>query len=219
MSSSPPGARPICPSLQINSFRKADRGAARIIEDDSVELSNLNRCMLFLRSHLDAAKAAELARCATDAFSIKPIKALYTADTAPQVAPLANSVFVGVDDIAARWEVQRAWPKWLGIGATTHSSAMAPYHTSKTSCAGCAHPTNEQGGAPIATVAFVSFWAGLWQATYYLRHLASDRFLGRDQHIYFTPSRPENPWQGVIQRRADCPLQCEATFLPAQARR
>ena len=183
-------------------------GSSRIIEDDVIVLSNLNRCTLFLRSRVGKSKAAELARYSTSNFPIVPIAKRYTSDTAGKIKPLADGVFVGVDDIPARWEVQRAWPKWLGIGATGHFSAMASYHTHATPCAGCLHPTDEQGVQAIPTVAFVSFWAGLWQATYYLRYLAGDRFLSRDQHIYFTPHRPENPWQGAVQRHANCPVGC-----------
>jgi hypothetical protein len=184
--------------------------SARIIEDDIIALSNLNRCMLLLRSQLDRLKADGLAHYSTNNFLIKPIPKRYIAATSGEIRPFAHAVFVGVDDIPARWDVQRVWPKWLGIGATGHFSVMASYHTPATSCAGCLHPTDEQGAQTIPTVAFVSFWAGLWQATYYLRYLAKDRFLSRDQHIYFTPLRPENPWQGPVQRHLKCPVGCGA---------
>ena len=69
-------------------------GSARVIEDDIVALSNLNRCMLFLRSRLGEAKAMELARYATSTFSIEPLTMRYTADTAANIKPLADAVFV-----------------------------------------------------------------------------------------------------------------------------
>ncbi len=183
-------------------------GSARIIEDDTTALSNLNRGMLFVRSRLEIPKAVELSRYATDCFSIRPVIARYDSETIPKIGTLANAVLVGVDDIPTRWAVQRAWPKWLGIGATTHFSAMASYHTPDLACAGCLHPVDDLTRGPIPTVAFVSFWAGLSLASLYLRHLANDRGLAQDQEFYFSPLRPENFWHTPIQRRPDCPVSC-----------
>lgn len=183
-------------------------GSVRVVEDDTIALSNLNRCMLFLSSRQGQLKANELSVYATKNLSIRPIIARYDAETATRMGPLSDAVFVGVDDIPARWDVQRAWPKWLSVGATTHFSAMASHHTPDRACAGCLHPTNDLTPGPIPTVAFVSFWAGLWQASLYLRHLASDRLLDRDQYIYFSPLRPETMWWSRLQRRPDCPVSC-----------
>jgi hypothetical protein len=188
------------------------KGSARIIEDDTTALSNLNRGMLFVRSRLEIPKAVELSRYATDGFSIRPVIARYASGTVTKIGPLANAVFVGVDDIPPRWDVQRAWPKWLGIGATTHFSAMASYHTPYLACAGCLHPVDDPTRGPIPTVAFVSFWAGLSLTSLYLRHLANDRGLAQDQEFYFSPLRPETFWHTPIQRRSDCPVSCSGTI-------
>jgi hypothetical protein len=187
-------------------------GSIRVIEDDTTALSNLNRGMLFLRSRLESSKATELSRYATSDVSIQPVIARYSNETAAMLAPLANAVFVGVDDIPARWDVQRAWPKWLGIGATTHFSAMASYHTLDLPCAGCLHPIDDPTRGPIPTISFVSFWAGLWQASLYLRYLANDRSLKRDQQFYFSSLRPETLWYSPVQRRSDCPISCRDTI-------
>lgn len=196
-------------------------GSARIIEDDIPDLSNLNRNMLLSRSGLKEPKAVGLSRFGTPSFPITAELLRYTVETASRVAPLSDAVFVGVDDIPSRWEVQRAWPRWLGVGATSHFSAMASFHTRNLPCSGCLHPKTDPEPGTIPTVAFVSFWAGLLQATYYLRYLAEDRLLTRDQHFFYTPLRPEYPWAGNLERRNDCPVGCKEdeprlTGLPAR---
>ncbi len=188
-------------------------GSIRVIEDDTTALSNLNRGMLFLRSRLESPKAVELSQYATGNFSIQPVIARYGAETAAKLAPLADAVFVGVHDIRSRWEVQREWPKWLGIGATTHFTAMASYHTPDLPCAGCLHPIDDPTRDAIPTISFVSFWAGLWQVSLYLRYLANDRSLKRDQQFYFSPLRPETLWYSPVQRRSDCPVSCGSSAV------
>jgi hypothetical protein len=148
-------------------------GVGRIIEHDIVGLSNLNRGMLFVRSQRDSPKAEALARYASDTFPILPVAARFEPQVYAKLGRLTDAVLVGVDDIKARWDVQKTWPKWLGVGATTHFSAMASFHTPDLPCAGCLHPRDDRTDAPIPTIAFVSFWAGLWLASFYLRHLAS----------------------------------------------
>lgn len=182
-------------------------GAARIIDDDIIDLTNLNRCMLFLLSEFKLAKADVLARFAPKTFSILPVVSRFERKVYVRLGRLSDAVLVGVDDIKARWDVQRAWPKWLGIGATTHFNSMASFHAEETPCAGCLHPKDDPTEGPIPTAAFVSFWAGLWLTSLYLRHLASDDY-ALEQHFYYSALRPENVWKGPIQRRSDCPVGC-----------
>ncbi|MFQ3458878.1 hypothetical protein PMN64_36965 [Bradyrhizobium sp. UFLA01-814] len=181
-------------------------GHARVIEPDFADLTNLNRYMLLLRSHDGAQKAKDLEEmCAGTGLAIMPIPERFGPETAHSVG-LSGVVLVGVDDIPSRWLVQRTWPAWLGVGATTHWSAMASFHVPGTDgCAECLHPDDDPTDAPIPTVAFVSFWAGLLTAAYFLRHRADA--LGTallDQQIYVTPVRPESPIWAMVPKRPGC---------------
>jgi hypothetical protein len=179
-------------------------GRTRVIEPDRAALSNLNRYMLLVRSHLETCKAQDLAViCQGIGLDIEPVNERYEQRHVDS-GELAESVLVGVDDIPTRWLVQRANPEWLGIGATTHWSAMASFHTMRLGCAECLHPTDDPGDAPIPTVAFVSFWAGLLTATYFLRHLGGN-LRPAEQQIYLTPFRAENTMRSVVPKRANCP--------------
>jgi hypothetical protein len=68
-------------------------------------------------------------------------------------------------------------------------------------------------------VAFVSFWAGLLTAAYFLRHRAGG--LGAallDQQIYVTPVRPESPIWAIVPKRpgcATCALLQSSAEVPA----
>jgi hypothetical protein len=177
-----------------------------VIEPDFADLTNLNRYMLLLRSHVGAQKAIDLEEvCAGTGLEITPAPERFGPETASSLS-LRDVVLVGVDDIPSRWVVQRTWPAWLGVGATTHWSAMASFHVSGTNgCAECLHPDDEPTNDPIPTVAFVSFWAGLLTATYFLRHRAGA--LGAallDQQIYVTPVRPESPIWAIVPKRSGC---------------
>ncbi len=183
-------------------------GVARVIEHDTVALSNLNRGMLFLRSSCTTLKSEVLAGYSTATFPIISAPFQFDQRAFAKLGHLTDAVLVGVDDIKARWNVQRAWPRWLGVGATTHFSAMASFHTLSTPCAGCLHPRDDDAEGPIPTVAFVSFWSGLWLVAYYLRHLVEDQRAELEQQIYFSPLRPENVWRSRVQRHPNCPVEC-----------
>jgi hypothetical protein len=181
-------------------------GRPRIIEPDSADISNLNRYMLLLQSNLEELKAHDLAAILTGSgLIVEPISIRYEPSQLPSLLPLAASVLVGVDDIPSRWLVQRAAPEWLGVGATTHWSGMASFHEAGLGCAECLHPFDDPGDAPIPTVAFVSFWAGLLTASYFLRHRAGQPAAANEQQIYLTALRPENPIWSEVPRRRGCP--------------
>jgi hypothetical protein len=190
-------------------------GRARIIEPDTADLSNLNRYMLLLRSRLKTPKSHDLAAVlAGSGLTIVPVPSRYEPSELGSLLPLAASVLVGVDDIPTRWLVQRAGPGWLGVGATTHWSAMASFHTDGLGCAECLHPVDDPGNAPIPTVAFVSFWAGLLTASYFLRHHAGKPAPIGEQHVYLTALRSEHPSWAVVPPRPGCP-SCAALRRPA----
>ena len=182
------------------------QGYTRVIEPDFADLSNLNRYMLLLRSHLGAQKAKDLEDiAAATGLVVEPIAKRYDPEHAGSIA-LRDWVLVGVDDIPSRWLVQRANPKWLGIGATTHWSAMSSFHKRDfNGCAECLHPLDDPTNAPIPTVAFVSFWAGMLTASYFLRQRSGELdTAGLDQQIYITPIRPENPVWAIVPPRVGC---------------
>jgi hypothetical protein len=179
-------------------------GQTRIVEPDRAALSNLNRYMLLVHSNLEARKAQELASvCEGTGLKVEPINERYEQTNVSTFA-LANSVLVGVDDIPSRWLVQSANPEWLGIGATTHWSALASFHRLGLGCAECLHPIDDPNNAPIPTVAFVSFWAGLLTAAYFLQHLG-ENLRTAEQQIYLTPFRAENAVRSGVPQRAGCP--------------
>ena len=67
------------------------------------------------------------------------------------------------------------------------------------------HPVDDPTTAPIPTVAFVSFWAGLLTAAHFLRERSG--VLGAselDQQVYVTPLRPESPIWAVVPQRRGC---------------
>jgi len=182
------------------------RGRARVIEPDFADLSNLNRYMLLLHSHLGAQKAKDLEEiCAGTGLAIEPVPKRYDAKEVEAIR-LRAVALVGVDDIPSRWLVQRAMPTWLGVGATTHWSAMASFHAPGVGgCAECLHPDDDPTDAPIPTVAFVSFWAGLLTAAYFLRSCAGGLSAAPlDQQVYITPCRPESPIWAIVPVRANC---------------
>ncbi len=187
------------------------RGAVRIVEPDVSDMTNLNRNALLRRSRIGMAKAVDLAEMQLGEMRVTPIVARYDSALRSSFGQHAPSVLVGVDDIPTRWEVQAARPSWLGVGATTHYSAMASYHVSGLGCARCLHPRDEPGGAPIPTVGFVSHWAGLWLASLFARERIGARPPAVKQCLYFTSLRADSPaaiWVGPVQPRADCPLKC-----------
>lgn len=113
-------------------------------------------------------------------------------------------MLVGVDDIPTRWNLQAERPRLLVIGATTHWSVMASFHREGLPCAGCAHPSDDANNAPIPTVAFVSFLAGLFAATYFVQDLTDD-LVPIEQMKYVTALRPETLWVSPLAFRNECP--------------
>jgi hypothetical protein len=177
----------------------------RIIEPDTADLTNLNRYMLLLRSDREAPKAHQLAQLLGGGLRFQPIPERYESALIDRIAPLAPVVIVGVDHIPTRWAVQQATPEWLVIGATTHWSAMASFHSEGLGCARCLHNEDDPGDGPIPTTACVSFWAGLLTSAYLARHAAGVAIPANEQQVYLTPFRPENAFPSAVAVRQDCP--------------
>ena len=197
-------------------------GGARVIEPEATEATNLNRYALLRHSRLRRQKAEDLADLDLGGLCVTPVVARYDGALQAELGPPSNPVLVGVDDIPTRWTAQAAWPCWLGVGATTHYSAMASIHTPGLGCARCLHPTDDPGGGPIPTVAFVSHWAGLWLAAFFTRHRGGAIASPVRQSVFMTSLRAESPaalWWGPVPPRDDCPLSCRSVGEAATAQR
>ncbi len=183
-------------------------GHCRIIDDDTSELSNLNRNALLRRSDLIAPrpKVETLAKF-SDGLAITSYPVRYDENFGG--SPLAANVLVGVDHIPSRWAVQRSRPRWLGVGATDAFSAYVSYHTKDEPCVGCLHPERLNMAGPIPTVAFVSFFAGLMLGAYLVRRVNGELEPAQEQQAYMTMTRPETWAQGLVLGNASCPVDCD----------
>jgi molybdopterin/thiamine biosynthesis adenylyltransferase len=193
----------------------------RVIEPEALDLTNLNRYALARRSHVGRLKIDGLMDWARPDFSIRGSAVRLDAATLPSVAPLAQVVLVGVDHIPARWFVQEQQPQWLGVGATAHFTVVVSEHQSGEPCAGCLHPEDDDVNAPIATVSFVSFWAGLLLVTRLLRFLSTERWSANEQVIEVSALRTDTRygiWFHGLRPLERCPLTCSRLVpIPAPA--
>lgn len=186
-------------------------GKARIIDDDFGDLSNLNRNALMRRSMIQHRKVLALSSLSLGDLQLEAIPFRYNSESAINIGPLSRRVLVGVDHIPTRWVVQRAKPDWLGVGATSHWSSMASFHSAGLACAGCLHPSNTQNDqGAIPTVSFVSFFAGLQLASYFIRATGGESVSCDRQQTYITSLRPETPWYSSVAWRSDCPVEKHA---------
>lgn len=90
----------------------------RVVEAETLDLSNLNRYQLARRSHVGLAKTELLSEYSTGGFRIAGIPLRFERETRTQILPLAPRVLVGVDHIPSRWAAQQEWPPWVSIGST-----------------------------------------------------------------------------------------------------
>jgi len=186
--------------------------AIRVIEPECYALSNLNRYMLLRRSECGLRKIDTLSSWRRPSVTLVGVVQAYTEATSEHLQPFAPQVIVGTDDIPARWAVQRAYPTWLGVGATSHFFTVTSSHTAGQACAGCLHPEDDPGGGLIPTVSFVSYWAGLLLAIRLLRHSLGHAQMGSDQSIWCTPLRLDQArsyWPRPIPINPHCPVQCQ----------
>lgn len=183
-------------------------GALAVTEPDTFDLSNLNRCAMLRRSVSQQPKGAVLSDYSTSTLKIAADPRRFEAPERERANTSGRVVLVGVDDIPTRWNVQDCQPSWLGVGATSHWLAMASYHAEGLPCARCLHPHNEAGPDLIPTIAFVSFWSGLWLSSLLLRHLAGEGATPAEQQNVFAalhPTHRHGTWRTPIQRIATCP--------------
>lgn len=139
-------------------------GRIRIIEPDVIDLSNLNRYPLAMRSDCGRPKTDILKEFATERLVVDGVRERFTEESNSRIGGLTRVVLVGVDDIPSRWAVQRAAEGWVCVAGTSHFYALVTTHRPGEPCAGCVHPRDDDMVGPIPTISFVSFWAGLMQA-------------------------------------------------------
>ena len=168
--------------------------------------------MLLRHSECELRKIDTLSSWQRPGVTLAGVAQAYTEATSEHLQPFAPQVIVGTDDIPARWAVQRAYPAWLGVGATSHFFTVTSSHTAGQACAGCLHPEDNSGGGLIPTVSFVSYWAGLLLAIRLLRHSLGHAQVGNDQSIWCTPLRLDQArsyWPQPIPINPHCPVQCQ----------
>lgn len=178
----------------------------RALDAEALDLTNLNRYALALRSDVDTRKVDILASRAPRGLRVTPVGLRLDERSAEALRPTAERVLVGVDHIPTRWVAQQLGQSWLAIGATSHWDAMVSVHAPGLACARCAHPIDDPGEGPIPTVAFVSFWGGLLLASELLRAASGLPDVRQRQHAYLTALRPECVWRGPVAPRPQCPI-------------
>jgi ThiF family len=184
----------------------------RMLEPDHIDLTNLNRYSLARRSQVGNSKIEALASWQTSNLSITGERVRVDRTTLVRLTPLAERVLIGTDDIPSRWLVQRQRPRWLGVGATAHFQTVTSEHPSGQPCAGCLHPEDDDVTAPIPTISFTSYWAGLSLAALLLNNLAGARPISARQTIEVASLQVGSArgiWWHPVHRSPHCPVRCQ----------
>lgn len=185
-------------------------GRLRVLDDDRLDISNLNRYPLARLSLVGQNKVAVLASYAHPDFEITGEILRFGMANLGQLQPLANKVIVGVDVIHDRWTIQECYlDATVHVGATSHDFVLVTDHQPGTPCAGCTHPVDDEAPGPIPTIGFVSLWAGLIQAT---RLLARPRNGGMVVEVW---SLGLDNRRGIRRyspgEHPQCPVRCAAS--------
>jgi hypothetical protein len=186
-------------------------GRVRVFEPETLDLTNLNRYALARRSQVGMLKIHALASWQRPDLRIAGSALRFDQTSLGDVGPLAARIVIGTDDIPSRWFVQMQTPEWLGVGATTHSIVVVSEHSVDEPCVGCLHPEDDDVDAPIPTVSFVSYWAGLVLVARLARLLADDRLTGHHQALEVAALRVDSPrgiWWHPVHRSRRCPVRC-----------
>jgi len=187
-------------------------GFLRVIEPETLDLTNLNRYALSRRSDEERPKAEILEGYSQDSLNISGKQARFD-DTWPALlGSLAPRVLTGVDHIPTRWAIQHAAPRWLQVSGTSHFLAMASSHHPDGPCAGCAHAVDEHGDDPIPTISFVSLWAGILQALDLLNEASGSPTCGHYTICCpFGLSGARPIVRGALDAVGNCPVRCRAS--------
>jgi hypothetical protein len=185
--------------------------AVRVFEPETLDISNINRYALARRSAVGQLKTRMLESQGTDRITITGEPIRFDENTPPAARTLAPIVLVGTDDIPSRWFVQSLRPQWLCVGATIHFTAMASEHDGDSACAGCLHPEDDDVNALVATVSFVSYWAGLLLLVRLLRR-HSNRPVPAGERVLEVATLQAGETRGVwihpVRRNPRCPVRC-----------
>lgn len=183
-------------------------GQLRLFDADRLEATNLNRYPLGRRSLAGQSKVSVLEGYATCDFQIAGTPARFDGELIDAVS-LNGLVVVGVDHVPSRWRVQERAPGTVVVGATSHFEIVVSEHPSGEPCAGCLYRDgDEQPGAPIPTVSFVSTLAGVLQAHRLLRCLTPP---ARSRQVRAAPLNLAGQAPLIelgVQRRISCPSCC-----------
>ena len=199
------------------------RGAAldaRVIESKELDPPDLNRYALALAYHLELAKAKILEALSAGPIGIHGIAARYDESTRAMIAPLADVVAVGVDHVQSRWFVQREDnPDFLVVGATEGFEAFVSWHTPKTACAGCYHPTPppDQETRIVPTISFVSFLSGYFQALLLAARAAGEQLPAQTMHIRPLAYAAADVRYYPLAPNPQCPVGCQASQQAREA--
>lgn len=179
-------------------------GHLRFYDDDTLEVSNLNRYALMRQQDIDTPKTQLLERFSTDSLALTGILRRYDEHTTSS----APRILVGADDIPVRWTAQRRQPDWLGIGATGHTYALVSTHTPDTPCAGCIHDHDDPEPNPvIPTISVVSFLAGLQLASELIEFAAGTSAPGEAIAGWPLGLGGSAGWtRSKLQHNASCPI-------------
>jgi len=184
----------------------------RVIEPETLDITNLNRYPLFRRSDQEQPKVTVLEGYSRGPFQISGMQARFDDSWSALLGSLAPRVLVGADQIPVRWAVQHAAPQWLQVSGTSHFFAMASSHHPDGPCAGCAHPVDEDGNDPIPTISFVSLWAGILQALDLLNEASGRPTVGYYTMCYpFGLSGARPIIRGALDGLANCPVGCRSS--------
>ncbi len=184
------------------------RGNGRSFDKDRADHPNRNRNMLQLPKHYGLPKVDTFVF--GNDLKIDPIPRHFEEH---DLASMAPRVIVGVDDIPTRWMLTRGNPDWMGVGATSHFSAMASVHYAHSACAACLHPKDEPMDGATPTVAFVSFFAGLQVAADFIRDVACSDIGLVSRQVYWTPFHPDVAMYSPVQPIPHCPSGCSASQI------
>jgi len=189
----------------------------RVLDDDSGELSNVNRNVQQRASDDGKPKVEILRSSHTSRLKIIGVNARFPERDRDDILPLAERVVVGVDHIPARWWVQEEWPANLYIGATSSHEAIVTTHHPDEPCAGCAHPhpLTLADDEFVPTISIVSFWAGLLQACALLSEATRPERASRRTVYPF--GLGEKHWCRSVElpTGAHCAIDCHSSKLSA----
>jgi len=190
---------------------------ARVIEQDTNDLTNINRYGLLRRSGVGVQKAEYLSSLDLGGLQLEPIPLRYEARNRARTGPLAQNVLVGVDNIESRWAVQEEDPAWLGIGATEDYLAFLTVHTPGMSCVRCVHPAGPATNGAVPTAAFVSHWGGLALAAAFARLRSGVPLSAGEQVTQFACLQLGSSsavWKTRGMASGDCPNHCGLAVKP-----